>query len=101
MSPYLIFKILSIFIMLLIPFALFIAKRTSGGHDYMPSVASGKKVFLMSKRPRILVNFLSPVFLLFVIASCGNGSRDTKNTCLMITLVNTVFNNICPCCECL
>jgi hypothetical protein len=99
MSPYLTFKILSIYIMLVIPFDIFIARRTSGEHDYMPSVASGKKLFLISKRPGILVNFLLPVFLLFVIASCGNGSRDTKSTCWMITLVNTVSNNICPCCE--
>lgn len=80
MSPYLIFKILSVTIMLLILFALFIVRRTRGSHDYMPPVARAKNVSLMSKLPRKLVDFLLLVFLIFVFASCSDAK--TKR-CLM------------------
>lgn len=76
---YLTLKIISIAVMLMMPFALVIARRTSGEHDYMPPVARAKNVSLMSKLPRKLVNFLLPVFLVLVFASCGNGGSDAKS----------------------
>lgn len=79
MSLYLTFKIISITIMLLILFALFIVRRTRGSHDYMPPVARAKNVSLMSKLPRILVNFLLLVSLVLVSTSCGNGGSDAKS----------------------
>lgn len=76
---YLTFKILSVTIILLIPFALFMARMTNGGRNYMPSVARDRNVSLMSKLPRILVNFLLLVSLVLVSTSCGNGGSDAKS----------------------